>query len=514
MSTVAFPFGPYTVAREGGLLFLFDMANSHQGSMEHGLKIIEAIAAIAREKKIAAAIKFQFRQLKSFLHPGFLEACLPNSSNKHTKRFLETQLTFEDYQKMVECVRKNGLTPFATPFDEASVDWCDRLDLPVIKVASCSADDWPLLRRIAESKRPVVCSTGGLLLRQIDEVVSFFSRREIPLAIMHCVGIYPVPWGYLQMDQVRQLRRRYGDLVIGYSAHESEADLDAVTLAVASGAALLERHVGLPAENISLNSYSLGPEAVKRWVDSALRAKIGMNIGKQRLELEQESKSMRELKRGIYARVEKKPGEYLSSEDLMLAMPCQSGQFHAGELDEVVGLPVSHRGIEPMMPVMKNGTCEVAPEVQISSILERVRLMLREAKIALPPGTRVEISHPYGLEVVKKYGAVMIDIVNREYCKKLIVQLAGQAHPRHKHVQKEETFQVLAGEGEAEVDGKVSLLRPGDSILINRSVEHSFRTRTGMIMEEISTTHIRGDSIYEDRNIPSNPVGRKTLVPI
>jgi N-acetylneuraminate synthase len=142
----------------------------------------------------------------------------------------QTQLKFEDYQKMVECVRKNGLTPFATPFDEASVDWCERLDLPVIKVASCSADDWPLLRRIAESKRPVICSTGGLLLRQIDEVVSFFNRREIPLAVMHCVGIYPVPRNHLQMDQVRQLRRRYSDLVIGYSAHESEADLDAVTL--------------------------------------------------------------------------------------------------------------------------------------------------------------------------------------------------------------------------------------------------------------------------------------------
>jgi N-acetylneuraminate synthase len=223
---------------------------------------------------------------------------------------------------------------------------------------------------------------------------------------------------------------------------------------------------------------------------------------------------MRELKRGIYTRVEKKPGEYLSSEDLMLAMPCQSGQFHAGELDEVVGLPVSHHGIEPMMPVMKNGACEVAPEIQISSILERVRWMLREAKVALPPGTRAEISHPYGLEVVKKFGAVMIDIVNREYCKKLIVQLAGQAHPRHKHVQKEETFQVLAGEGEAEVAGKVSLLRPGDSVLIHRGVEHSFRTQTGMIMEEISTTHIQGDSIYEDRNIPSNPAGRKTSVPI
>jgi len=166
------------------------------------------------------------------------------------------------------------------------------------------------------------------------------------------------------------------------------------------------------------------------------------------------------------------------------------------------------------MPVMKSSQTEVPPEIQIGSIVARAKAMLSEARIVLPEGTQAEISHQYGLGQFEKYGAVIIDIINREYCKKLIVQLPGQDHPHHKHLKKEETFQVLTGEMEAEVDGKIILLRPGESVTIDRGVTHAFRTSVGMIMEEISTTHIKGDSIYEDESISSAPDDRKTIVEV
>jgi sialic acid synthase SpsE/quercetin dioxygenase-like cupin family protein len=509
-SDVIFEFGEHKVARDGGLFFMFEMANNHQGSLDHGLKIIQAMAGIVRSRKITAGIKFQFRNLTSLLHPGFLNSCLPASSNKHSRRFVETRLTFEDFATMVKVARENDMIPFATPFDEPSVDWCESLNLPVIKVASCSATDWPLLRRIAQSKRPVICSTAGLSLRQIDDVVGFFRQRTLPLAIMHCVGIYPPPRQHLQLDQIRQLRNRYPELVIGYSAHESAADLDTVALAVSSGAALLERHVGVATEMITLNSYSLGPAEAAAWVACALSAHTALSPGQPRIQHEVEKKSLDELKRGIYTRVNKTPGGFLQPDDLILTMPCLPGQFSAAELDEVIGLPVPHQGIKPMMPVMKSGNGDVPPEVQVSSIVERVRGMLAEAKVVLPERTSMEISHPKGLKNFDQEGAVLIDVVNREYCKKIIIQLPGQNHPSHKHIQKEETFHLLAGELEIDVDDQVTVLKAGDSLTIQRGKMHGFRTPTGMILEEISTTHIKGDSLYEDGKIPSDPTTRKT----
>ncbi len=514
MSEICFPFGERRVARDGGLFFLFEMANNHQGSLEHGLNIIRALGQIVRVRDIAAGIKFQFRRLDSFLHPGFLQSRLPASSNKHAKRFIETRLDYASYARLAEEAREVGLTPFATPFDEASVDWCESLALPVIKIASCSATDWPLLRRIVQANRPVVCSTAGLSLQQIDEVVTFFRQRRVPLAIMHCVGIYPTPRQQLQMDQVRQLRERYADLVIGYSGHEAAADVDVAALAVASGAALLERHVGLPTETIALNSYSLTPAQAEVWVEAALKALLAVGIGQPRNFQESEARSLEELKRGIYVKAgrSKKPGEFYQPDDLMLAMPCLPGQFSAAELDDVIGLPVPHQGIAGMMPIMRVGTGQVPPEIHASRIVDQTREMLAVARIVLPPGTQAELSHQYGLEWFDQCGAVIIDIVNREYCKKLIVQLPGQAHPLHKHLEKEETFQVLMGEVEAELGDNVRVLKPGDSITIPRGHMHAFRTQTGMIMEEISTTHVKGDSIYEDGDIPSDPATRKTPV--
>ena len=516
-----FAFGPHAVPRDGGLFAMYEMANNHQGSVDHGIAIIRAMGEVSRQEGVPGGIKFQFRQLETFLHPGFLPGGNGNgngngggpkpSSNKHTKRFLETRLNFEAYERMTDEARRAGLVPFATPFDEASVEWCERLDLPVIKIASCSASDWPLLKRIAAAGRPVVCSTAGLSLMQIDEVVEFFARRNVPLAIMHCVAVYPTPRNEVRLDRVRELRERYPDTVIGYSGHEGVQDLDVAGLAIAAGASLLERHVGVATDTIALNGYSLNPEQTAQWARTAAAAHATMGFGTAGASALEKS-SLEELGRGIYLRKPKRAGEFLEREDFMLCMPCLPGQYAAGDLDEVIGLPVPHGGLSSMMPLMKTDHAALPPEIKVSSIVDRTRRMLNDARIALSSETTAEISHPYGLGEFEKQGAVIIDIVNREYCKKLIVQFPGQRHPFHKHIQKEETFQVLAGELDAEVNGGVTHLRSGDSLTVHRGSMHAFWTDTGMIMEEISTTHIKGDSIYEDESIPSDPTTRKTAV--
>ena len=512
MSEVSFPFGQTSIDRDGGLFFIFEMANNHQGSVEHGLEIVRAVAEIAREREVSAAMKFQFRQMDSFLHSGYFHSRLEVSSNKHSKRFQETRLSYEQFESMVEEARSGGLEPLATPFDEASVDWCESMKLPAIKIASCSATDWPLLSRIAEAQIPVICSTGGLSLQQIDEVVDFFRKRDVPLTILHCVALYPVPRENVQMDQVRQLRQRYPDVVIGYSGHEAPEDVDIAALAVANGAAVVERHVGLPTETISLNKYSSAPADVAKWVDAALRARTVMDAGKPRVIHESERESLDGLKRGIFVNVDKAPGEFFQPEDLILRMPCLPGQYSSTELDEVIGMPVPHGGVAAMMPILKTAGVDIPPEIRISSIRQKVLEMLASAKVAVPADTVAEISHPYGLARFGEFGAVIIDVVNREYCKKLIVQVPGQDHPTHKHIKKEETFQVLSGELESVIGGEVTLLKAGDKVTVHREAMHSFRTQTGMIMEEISTTHVKGDSIYEDEGIPSDPTTRKSAV--
>ena len=141
----------------------------------------------------------------------------------------------------------------------------------------------------------------------------------------------------------------------------------------------------------------------------------------------------------------------------------------------------------------------------------KVRKFLKGSQVIIPGGAELEISHHYGLEKFDEYGLTMITVVNRDYCKKILVTLPGQSHPEQVHKKKEETFHVLFGELHLQLDGKLNVCRPGDVITVLSGVKHSFSSEYGSIVEEISSTHYQDDSYYTDPEIMKNK-HRKTLL--
>ena len=122
-----------------------------------------------------------------------------------------------------------------------------------------------------------------------------------------------------------------------------------------------------------------------------------------------------------------------------------------------------------------------------------------QAEVQLRLSPRGAGSTPsYGLRRFREYGAVIITCINREYAKKLVVQLPRQKHPYHFHKQKEETFQLIAGALEIVKDGEPHSMKPGDTLLVAPNEWHKFHTLDGCIVEEVSTTHHNSDSFYED----------------
>ena len=118
------------------------------------------------------------------------------------------------------------------------------------------------------------------------------------------------------------------------------------------------------------------------------------------------------------------------------------------------------------------------------------------------------------MELVKisKYGACLINIINRDFCKKYIILLPGQIHPLQKHIKKEEYFTVLHGKAKINKDNNKFNLSVGDCLLIERNEWHEFSSDIGVIIEELSTTSLRNDSFYKDPKIANkDPLERKTL---
>src|ERR1700730_13215760 len=197
-------------------LFILELANNHWGRVERGQRIINSFAQVVRFNNVRGAIKLQFRDGGHFVQPDFKG----REDIRYIKKTEQTVLERHEYGLLIETIRDQGCIPMATAFDEKSVDLCEDFDLPIIKVASSDINDWFLLERIARTRRPVIVSTGGSSEKDIDDLVTFFGNRNIPLSLNHCVSLYPTEDGELELNQVDYLRRRYPHLVIGLSTHE------------------------------------------------------------------------------------------------------------------------------------------------------------------------------------------------------------------------------------------------------------------------------------------------------
>ena len=166
-------------------LFIFELANNHQGDVTHGIKVITEMGRIAKKYGIKAAVKLQYRQLDTFIHPDFRS----DTQAKHISRFLSTELKPDQFLQLVNAIKVEGMFSMCTPFDEESVDLIIQHEIDIVKIASCSADDWPLLSKIVKTNKPIIASTGGLNLLEIDNLYSFLTHRDSNFAILHCVAI-------------------------------------------------------------------------------------------------------------------------------------------------------------------------------------------------------------------------------------------------------------------------------------------------------------------------------------
>ena len=472
------------------MFYIFEMANNHQGSVEHAKLIVDTFAFLANKQKINAAIKLQFRQLDTFIHKDYKESDL-----KFVKRFNSTRLLKEQFKEIVDYIHEKNMVSVATPFDNESLPWLADLNISVVKVASCSIDDWPLLEDIAKINKKIIISTGGASIDHLKRVYDLFKHHKRDFAFMHCVGEYPTLAEHANLARITRMRDEFPDIEIGFSTHESPEKETLAPVACALGCTILEKHVGVPTDIISLNGYSCTAAQMRKVVQKVKVVEKALN-GKPR----EEKETLLKLKRGVYLKRSLKKGEKLGPDDFYYAMPVQESQFNASSYHDLVNRTVLHDMSADSALMIKNVNSKV-DSTAVAKFSKQAKELLDAAGVSLYGNEKIELSAHYGLENFASHGALIIDKINREYCKKIIVSLPGQQHPTHHHIKKEEAFELLHGDCKLVLNNKEVNLKLGKPVLISRGVKHSFSSVGGCVVEEISTTHIPGDSIYEDPNI-------------
>jgi sialic acid synthase SpsE/mannose-6-phosphate isomerase-like protein (cupin superfamily) len=490
-------------------LFVLEMANNHMGSVEHGLRIVREMAEAVKDFRgeFNFGIKLQYRYIPSFIHPDFIE----RKDLKFVKRFSETALTWDQFKQLKEAFHEQGFLAVCTPWDEISVEKIVEHKFDIIKVPSCYLTDWPLLEAVGKTTLPLVISVAGEALADIDRVVAFYTHRKRDMAVMHCIGEYPTPPENFQLNQIDLLRQRYKQVPIGYSTHEGPEEMDAVKMAIAKGARIFEKHVGVPTDTITLNPYSANPEQVRRWLEAAHLAFSICGVTHQRYSFsERELNTLGDLRRGVFAKTDLPAGTVLKAKDFFLALPRVPGQLVANDLSKYTEFTLKGP-VEAKKPVLLENCTQTEKRGYVEEIVENAQKLLKVSGIAVPGQLDLEISHHYGISEFKNFGSLIITVVNRSYCKRLILLVPGQTHPEQWHELKDETYHILHGELLVKLDGKLQTLKKNDILAIPCGVRHELFTETGVVIEEISSVYDPGDSYYTDKKITQN-TNRKTLV--
>ena len=315
-------------------LFVLELANNHWGRLERGLKIIRDHGSVVRFNNVKAAIKLQFRDVDAFIHPDFKGT----SEQRYIKKTEDTKLTRDEFARMVEEIKQVSCIPMATPFDEASVDLCVEFDMPIIKIASSDMNDWVLIEKIASTRRPVIASTGGASEKDLDDLVRFFEKRDIPLSINHCVSLYPSEDGELELDQIDYLKKRYPNLVVGLSTHEYHDWHSSMLISYGKGARTWERHIDIDYEGVPVSSYCSLPHQCDAWFKAFQKSRemCGGRSQSRRVISKKETQYLDALVRGVYAKRNLEPGYVFSKDDFdkdfYLAIPLRKGQLSCREI--------------------------------------------------------------------------------------------------------------------------------------------------------------------------------------
>ncbi|NQV93130.1 N-acetylneuraminate synthase family protein [Candidatus Kaiserbacteria bacterium] len=342
-------------------LFVMEIANNHWGDVSRGKKIIEEYGKLIKKYDIKAAMKFQFRDPETFIHKDFLNLDtdgetedVPGTNTRYVKKTIATALTKEQFKELLDYSKEWGFMTMTTPFDEKSVDLAVDLGVEIMKVGSGTAISWPLVEKIAAVGKPTIISNGGTRIEDLDRVIQYFEDKNVPLAVNHCVSLYPSEDNDLELHQIDFLRKRYPKHVIGFSTHEYNDWSCSLMMAYAKGARTFERHIDIEDGGIKVSPYCSLPHQVEQWFIAYKKAKemLGSEVLDQRILTDKEEVYVRSVCRGAYAKKDLPEGHVINRDsldnDFYLAIPLQEGQLSERELEKETVLSKPIKKDEPI----------------------------------------------------------------------------------------------------------------------------------------------------------------------
>jgi N-acetylneuraminate synthase len=242
------------------------------------------------------------------------------------------QTPYEWHQDIFNHAKKIGITLFSTPFDESAVELLESLDTPAYKLASFEITDIPLIKTIAETKKPILMSTGMATLEEVSEAVEVAkSAGNDKIVLLHCISSYPASLESANLQNIPILREQF-NLDVGLSDHTMGATAAAVSIAL--GAVVIEKHFKLDEnENGPDASFSIDQVEMRELVNTS--KKVWSALRNSTFSRSNEESENIVFRRSIYFVKDKKAGQTVEESDIKRIRPGHG--LHPRHYQNVIG---------------------------------------------------------------------------------------------------------------------------------------------------------------------------------
>jgi N-acetylneuraminate synthase len=294
-----------------------ELSANHNGDINRAFKIMEEA-----KKAGADAIKLQ-----TYTHETITINC--DSSDFQIEGGLwggqtlyqlykDAHMPWEWHKPLFEKAKELGITIFSSPFDFTAVDLLEELDAPAYKIASFEVIDLPLIKRVAQTGKPMIISTGMANEVEIEEAINTAKENGCnDLIVLHCVSGYPAPADQYNLRTITDISKRF-NVLSGLSDHT--IDNATAVASVALGACLIEKHVTLDRSGGGADdSFSLEPKELTQLCADVKTAWEAM--GRAHYERTEAEKGNAKFRRSLYVVNDIRKGQAFTSENLKSIRP-------------------------------------------------------------------------------------------------------------------------------------------------------------------------------------------------
>jgi N-acetylneuraminate synthase/sialic acid synthase len=309
------------IADDTPCFVIAEIGHNHQGSVEQAKELFRA----ARDAGVDA-VKLQKRDNARLFTRQLYDSPYDNENSFGATYGLHREaleLDRDAYAELRDLAAQLGLVFFATAFDEASADLLAELELPAYKFASGDLRNTPLLRHVASLGKPLIVSTGGATLEDVDRAVETIAPINDRICLLQCTAAYPAAVEELNLAAITTLRERYPDYVVGLSDHQDGIAMSSVAYML--GARVIEKHFTLShTAKGTDHAFSLMPEGMRKLVRDLSRIPAALGDGEKR-PLPSETKPLEKMGKKLVAAYRLEAGHVLADGDLVARSPADEG---------------------------------------------------------------------------------------------------------------------------------------------------------------------------------------------